>query len=119
MPNRFTSPPSRADYHIQVWEIVRDIPPGKVMTYGQIASLIPCPENMSERGYKAFGPRWVGGAMAGCPADVAWWRVVNSQGGISLRDAEVQRGKLNEEGVVFNCSGKIDLKLFQFKPARE
>lgn len=116
MPARFTSPPSRADYHIQVWEIVRCIPPGRVMTYGQIAALIPCPQNMSPQGYKAFGPRWVGGAMAACPADVPWWRVVNSQGKISLRGgAEQQREKLLQEGVKFNSSDRIDLQTFQQK----
>lgn len=116
MPNRFTSPPSRADYHIQVWEIVRAIPAGKVMTYGQIAALIPCPQNMSERGYKAFGPRWVGGAMADCPADVPWWRVVNAQGRISLRKGgNAQREKLEKEGIDFASMGKIDLTAFQVK----
>jgi len=115
MPVRYTSPPDRADYYIQVWEIVRRIPPGHVMTYGQIAALISCPENMSERGYRAFGPRWVGGALAGCPADVPWWRVVNSQGRISLRGgAEKQREILEEEGVEFNPSGRIDLQVFQY-----
>ena len=113
MPVRFTSPPSRLDYNLQVWEIVKRIPPGKVMTYGQIAALISCPANMTPQGYRAFGPRWVGGAMAACPEGVPWQRVVNSQGQLSLRDSsEKQRRLLEEEGVLFDETGRIDLKKY-------
>ena len=101
------------DFNILVWEIVRQIPAGKVMTYGQIATLIPCPPNMTSQGYRAFGPRWVGGAMASCPEGVPWQRVVNSQGRISLRNSTVQQRELLEsEGVQFDPSGRIDLKKY-------
>ncbi len=117
MPTHFTSPPSRMDFNILVWEIVRNIPSGKVMTYGQIAALIPCPPNMTIQGYRAFGPRWVGGAMASCPEGVPWQRVVNSQGKISLRQSgEKQRELLEIEGVKFEPSGKIDLKKYMHVP---
>jgi methylated-DNA-protein-cysteine methyltransferase related protein len=117
MPVRFTSPPSRLDFNIQVWEIVRRIPAGKVMTYGKIAALIPCPPNMTTEGYRAFGPRWVGGAMAACPEGVPWQRVVNSQGRVSLRgSAAIQRELLEKEGVQFDSFGKIDLKKYLFTP---
>ena len=111
----YASPANRNDFNIQVWEIVRRIPPGKVMTYGQIAGLIPPPANMSVKGYRALAPRWVGGAMANCPADVPWQRVVNSQGKISLRDtSNRQRLLLEEEGVEFDLKGQINLDKFQF-----
>lgn len=117
MPVRFTSPPSRLDFNLQVWAVVKRIPPGKVMTYGQIASLIPCPANMTPQGYRAFGPRWVGGAMAACPEGVPWQRVINSQGRLSLRDSsEKQRRLLEDEGVEFDETGRIDLRIFQFIP---
>ena len=113
MPACFTSPPSSMDFNILVWEIVRQIPAGKVMTYGQIATLIPCPPNMTSQGYRAFGPRWVGGAMASCPEGVPWQRVVNSQGRISLRNSAAQQRELLEnEGVQFDPSGRIDLKKY-------
>ena len=115
MPARFTSPPSRLDFNLQVWEIVRKIPTGKVMTYGQIAALITCPANMTVQGYRAFGPRWVGGAMVACPEGVPWQRVVNSQGRISVPHSSAQqREMLEREGVQFDASGKIDLKIFQY-----
>jgi methylated-DNA-protein-cysteine methyltransferase-like protein len=117
MPIRFTSPPSRLDFNIQVWEIVRHIPAGKVMTYGQIAALIPTPPNMTAQGYRAFGPRWVGGAMASCPEGVPWQRVINSQGKISLRQSSAQQRELLEnEGIRFDPTGKIDLKNFLHTP---
>jgi methylated-DNA-protein-cysteine methyltransferase-like protein len=68
---------------------------------------------MLQRSYDAFGPRWVGGAMAHCPEDVPWQRVINSQGRISLRSGlESQRRLLEEEAVDFNESGKVDFERF-------
>jgi methylated-DNA-protein-cysteine methyltransferase-like protein len=51
--------------------------------------------------------------MANCPEDVPWQRVINSQGEISPRPgAERQRELLEQEGVVFNERGRVDLKRF-------
>ena len=109
----FTSPPDPIIYNHQVWDIVRQVPPGKVIAYGQVARLIPVPEGVEPASYQTFGPRWVGSAMAKCPEDVPWQRVVNAKGGISLRPgAERQRQLLEEEGVLFDDRGKIDLKLY-------
>lgn len=109
----FTSPPDPIIFNHQVWEVVRQIPPGKVATYGQIARMIPAPEGVQAKSYLSLGPRWVGSAMAKCPEDVPWQRVINSKGEISLRPgAEHQRQLLEEEGVPFNERNKIDLKIF-------
>jgi methylated-DNA-protein-cysteine methyltransferase-like protein len=116
----FTSPPDPIIFNHQVWDIVQQIPPGKVASYGQIARMIPAPEGVDEKAYQAFGPRWVGSARAKCPQDVPWQRVINSRGEISLRPgAERQRQLLEEEGVQFNEHNRIDLKLFgwQSSPA--
>lgn len=110
---RFTSPPNQATYYEQVWELVRQIPSGKVATYGGIAKMLPPPQGVEFEAYRAFGPRWVGGAMANCPNDVPWQRVINSKGEISPRPgAQRQKELLLEEGVVFNEKGRIDLKKF-------
>jgi methylated-DNA-protein-cysteine methyltransferase-like protein len=107
------------DYNILVWEIVRRIPVGKVCTYGRIAEMIPPPNEMDPKAYKAFGARWVGGAMAKCPDDVPWWRVVNAQGKISARPtAPRQRELLEAEGLVFNEKEKIDLKIYLWEPGK-
>lgn len=113
---RYTSPPNLQDYHNQVWDLVRQIPYGKVATYGQIALLIPPPSGVEFETYKAFSPRWVGRAMAACPADVPWQRVINSKGEISERPgAQKQKELLLEEGVAFNEKGRIDLKKYGWK----
>jgi len=116
MPNRFTSPPDPVIFNALVWEIVRQIPPGKVATYGQIAAMVPPPEGMTTWDYRAFGARWVGGAMAACPEDVPWHRVINAQGKISLRrGAEEQRDRLEAEGVEFDEHGRVDLRRYRWE----
>lgn len=113
---RYTSPPNQHDYHTKVWDLVRQIPYGKVATYGQIAFMLPPPPGVEFETYKAFSPRWVGGAMAACPDDVPWQRVINSQGKISERPgAQKQKELLLEEGVVFNEKGRIDLKKYGWR----
>ena len=109
----FTSPPNPNAFQSQVWELVRRIPRGRVATYGQIALMLPPPAGVEPEAYRAFGPRWVGGAMAACPDDVPWQRVINSKGEISPRPgAEKQRELLEEEGVVFNDKDRVDLKKY-------
>ncbi|HQV64511.1 MAG TPA: MGMT family protein, partial [Anaerolineales bacterium] len=61
MPS-FASPPNSKTYYEQVWNIVRQIPAGKVAAYGQIAKMIPPPSGVELETYAAFAPRWVGGA---------------------------------------------------------
>ena len=112
---RYSSPPNQQVYYEQVWTLVRQIPPGKVASYGQVALLIPPPVGVDFDSYKAFSPRWVGGAMAACPDDVPWQRVINSQGKISDRPgAEKQRELLEEEGVTF-VKDKVDFKKYGWK----
>jgi len=113
MSPSFTSPPDPKAFQNLVWDITRQVPPGKVTTYGQIAAMIPPPGALNLKDYEAFGARWVGGAMAACPDDVPWQRVVNAQGKISPRPgAELQRQFLEEEGVKFDERGKIDFDVF-------
>src|SRR5512144_507282 len=116
---RFSSPPNQQAYYEQVWTLVRQIPSGKVASYGQIAMMIPPPVGVDFDSYKAFSPRWVGGAMAACPDGVPWQRVINSQGKISARPgAERQRELLEEEGIEF-VKDKIDLKKYGWKGPNE
>ncbi|HEU0293619.1 MAG TPA: MGMT family protein [Anaerolineales bacterium] len=118
---RYTSPPNQQAYYEQVWNLVRQIPRGKVAAYGQIALMIPPPMGVDFDSYKAFSPRWVGGAMAACPDDVPWQRVINSQGKISPRPggAEKQRQLLEQEGVEFDEKDRVDLKKYGWKGPNE
>ena len=115
-----TSPPDQQAFYEQVWSLVRQVPHGKVVTYGQIAQMLPPPVEMDLQTYKALSSRWVGSAMAACSSDVPWQRVINSQGKISDRPgAQRQRQLLEEEGIVF-VKDKVDLKVYQWRgPGRE
>ncbi len=113
----FSSPPDPVLYNHLVWEIVHRIPQGKVATYGQIARLIPTPPGVQEKSYQTLGARWVGSAMAKCPAEVPWQRVINSKGEISPRPgAEEQRRLLEEEGVEFDARARVDLVRYGWQP---
>ena len=74
------------------------IPAGEVASYGMLASLLP-----------GVTPRIAGFAMASAPKGVPWHRVINSAGKISPRPgAERQMLRLQDEGVSFTKSGKVD-----------
>ena len=97
-------------YRERVYAIVRLIPPGRVMTYGQLAIILG-------EGYTA---RTVGYVMHGSPDDVPWQRVINSQGKCSTGRLTIplnlQQELLGAEGVVFNQKGKCDLREVQWFP---
>lgn len=103
-------PTVRDQFFKNVWNIVRQIPTGKVATYGQIAGYIPAPNGILPDDYLANRARWVGHAMAASPGDVPWQRVINAQGKVSARQgAAEQRKLLEEEGVTFDPRDRIDL----------
>lgn len=94
-----------------VYEIVREIPRGKVATYGQIAKLLGLPHHA----------RHVGFALSNLAVDstVPWYRVVNAQGKIHPRHGgqpSFQRQRLEAEGIVFNQHDRIPLKVYQWCP---
>ena len=98
-------------YKERVYEIVRQIPPAKVMTYGQIAVILG-------EGYTA---RTIGYVMHGADSDnVPWQRVINSQGKCSTGrltiPVNLQQELLEAEGVKFSDRGKCDLREYQWYP---
>ena len=112
--------PDPQSYYAVVWEIVQQIPSGKVTSYGQIAAMIPAPDGVDPETYRRLGPRWVGDAMNAVSGvdevAIPWHRVINSKGGISLPEesagAAVQRGRLRYEGVEFDAKELTDLDRF-------
>lgn len=98
----------RPGFHGRVYAVVRTVPAGHVTTYGQVATVLGSPRVA----------RHVGWALAACVPDdeVPWHRVINSRGLISFKGdtarGEEQRRRLEEEGVVFDLKGKVDLKRF-------
>lgn len=112
-------PKSYEQFCQQVYHIVRLIPPGRVMTYGGIAALIPKPEDMDPLAYTRIRARWVGYALKACPEDVPWWRVVNAKGQVSQRmghGPHIQPIMLEEEGLQMQEGVIIHLNDFLWKP---
>jgi methylated-DNA-protein-cysteine methyltransferase-like protein len=97
-------------YRERVYELVREIPYGRVMTYGQIAEILG--EN--------YTPRTVGFVMHAAEKDVPWQRVINSQGACStgqvILPVNLQQQMLADEGVKFNDKGRCDLKIYRWQP---
>jgi methylated-DNA-protein-cysteine methyltransferase related protein len=115
------SPPNPREYNAQVWQIVRQIPSGRVMSYGQIAALLPTPEGIDDETYRRLGPRWVGAAMRAVKGvQIPWWRVLNAAGQISLpagsASALEQRQRLEDEGVVFDAKERLDFAVVGWEP---
>jgi methylated-DNA-protein-cysteine methyltransferase-like protein len=110
------SPPDPASYNEIVWLIARQVPRGTVTTYGQIASMIPPPEDVEPPTYDRLAPRWVGVAMHVCPDNVPWQRVINSQGRISIvnreNSANRQAELLRQEGVVVDDKLRVNLDVY-------
>ncbi|MEK6588384.1 MAG: MGMT family protein, partial [Chloroflexota bacterium] len=66
--------------------------------------------------------RWVGYALADCPEDVPWHRVVNAKGHISPRlglGPPLQRTLLKQEGTRFDANGRLDLPALEWKPSEK
>jgi methylated-DNA-protein-cysteine methyltransferase-like protein len=111
------NPPDPSVFNKLVWLIVRQIPEGRVSSYGQIASMIPPPAGVEPEQYARLGARWVGNAMNVTPSgqSIPWQRVINSQGEISLprgsANADEQKALLEMEGVTFDARGRVDFNM--------
>jgi len=102
-----------SEFHEKFYAVIARIPKGRVVTYGQIAA-------MAGLGRRA---RMVGQALRSTPdgLEIPWHRVINSQGTVSPRgglgwEEGYQRHLLEEEGVVFDARGRIDLERFRWDP---
>jgi len=92
-----------------VYRLVKRIPRGRVITYGQLARVLRL----------AGGARTAGRAMAACPAGrgIPWHRVVGADGRILLREplASLQRRLLESEGTGL-VAGRVDLERHGWRP---
>jgi len=110
--------PAAPRFHRAVYRLVRQIPRGRVVTYGQVAAILGHP-----RAARAVGQalRMLSPMLARV---VPWQRVINAAGGISHRGdiarPEQQRELLEAEGIRFSRGGKVDLKRLRWVgPKRE
>ncbi len=97
MPNAFT---------LKVKKLIKQIPAGKVASYGLIAAHAGNPR-------AARQVAWILHSLS-VKEKLPWHRVVNRNGKIALRKFtgyEIQKQLLLQEGVVFDKTDTIDLNL--------
>jgi methylated-DNA-protein-cysteine methyltransferase-like protein len=98
----------------RIYAVVREIPPGWVATYGQVAELAGL----------IGKPRLVGYALYRVDMaqdNIPWQRVINAKGEVSqspLRNGTdyLQRAILEEEGIEFDARGRVDLTRYRWRP---
>jgi methylated-DNA-protein-cysteine methyltransferase related protein len=97
----------------RIYAVIRSIPPGRVATYGQVAALAGLPGHA----------RQVGQVLRETPegVELPWQRVINAKGEVSPRgglglEEGLQRHLLQEEDVVFDERGRIDLDVYGWDP---
>lgn len=95
----------------RVMEIIKSIPAGKVMTYGQIAKVAGSPR----------GARQVVRILHSMSGNhkLPWHRVINAKGEIAISDEEsayTQRNMLEAEGACFRSNGLVDLEKSRYVP---
>lgn len=103
--------PDDVNYRERVYEIVRRIPKGRVMTYGQIAEILG-------EGYTA---RTIGYVMHAADEETTpWQRVINAQGACStgrvILPPDKQQRLLESEGIAFDARGRCDLNRYRWTP---
>jgi len=99
-------------YH-RVLKILKQIPPGRIATYGQIALYAGNPR-------AARQVAWILHSSSD-KERLPWQRVINRQGFISLKAGagfEQQKAMLTAEGVRVDRNGKIELSRFIWKPRK-
>ncbi len=97
----------------QIYDLVRQIPPGQVATYGQIADLLGWHGQARQVGYALF--------RVDPDSDIPWHRVINAQGKISQSPQRqgsdaVQRLRLMQEAIQFDDRGSINLQHYRWQP---
>ncbi|MCP4590214.1 MAG: hypothetical protein GY842_05700 [bacterium] len=101
-----------SDRYVLILRVVEAIPPGHVMTYAAVAEAAGLPRRA----------RLVGKVLADLPAETAipWHRVINASGRLSQRrdaDVTLQRHRLEQEGLPFDATGRLNLDLYAHHPS--
>jgi alkylated DNA nucleotide flippase Atl1 len=99
---------SEPDFVARVLELVGEIPPGKVMPYGEVAAAL---------GSRA--PRAVGQIMAYYGSEVPWWRVVRASGHPAVDHSTQALQHYRAEGTPLKWSGdtyRVDLARARHRP---
>jgi methylated-DNA-protein-cysteine methyltransferase-like protein len=99
-----------SEFTKKVIEVVRAVPSGKVVSYGQVALYAGTPN-------AARGVGWI--LRQTKEKSVPWWRVINNQGRISIKgnwehEAEEQRDLLRKEGVEVSERFEIEIERYRY-----
>ena len=101
-----------SDTYRRIYSVVRNIPKGRVATYGQVAAWAGLPGHARQVGYALH-------ALSE-NTSVPWQRVINAKGEVSLRSVpgrEVdQRMELEREGIGFDQRGRVSLSEYGWCP---
>ncbi len=97
-----------------VLSVVRLVPAGKVVSYGQVAAYVGTPRAARQVG-------WIMRSLEGAP-DFPWWRVLNNSGTITIKgnlhnDALMQKKHLEAEGIHISESYQLDMNEYRFRPS--
>jgi len=95
-------------FYQQVYEVVKQVPVGKVISYGQIARVLGRPRSARE----------VGRAMRICPEpeNIPWQRVVMADGSVTGGIfADERKCLLESEGIGFLPDGRVDMETYGIK----
>lgn len=100
----------------QVINVVKGIPSGKVMSYGQVAACAGKPRAAREVGYVLH-------SYDG-EENLPWWRVLNAKGVISIKGNLIstkilQKQKLLSEGVEVDDNFCLDMEVYQLNKSAE
>ena len=94
-------------FYARVYALVGQIPPGRVVSYGQIAWALGAPRMA----------RQVGWAMRCCPDELPWQRVIREDGTIAGGEyAPLRRAMLEAEGVPFTQDGRVAIDRCRWQP---
>lgn len=97
----------------KILQIVKMVPKGKVVSYGQVALMAGVPR----------GARQVGWILHQHGEQVPWWRVINNAGRISIKGIEhhahLQKDLLEKEGVKVTKDLNIDIENHRWRPHEE
>lgn len=99
-----------------VLTVVRIVPPGRVMSYGQVAAHIGAPRAARQVG-------WALHAMEGTP-DFPWWRIVNNTGLITIKNGlhnskDLQADLLRSEGIEVDESLRVNINSLRHMPSEK
>lgn len=100
-------------FNEQVIAYVKQVPKGKVVSYGQVAAACGNPRAAREVG-------WALRSIDSSDISIPWWRVVNREGVISIKgnweaDKNLQKQLLQKEGIAVDENFTVDMQKYQYK----